>query len=106
MSHHGISLERFHWCVYSCVHVFMHFLVFGFQTAVVTIAVDNQPSPSPTPPNDTEITPPENKKPRMESPLLPHCYSLPRSETSSPQLNQVNCVTMYVSIVVSSVWER
>lgn len=76
------------------IHVFMHFLVFGFQTAVVTIAVDNQPSPSPTPPNDTEITPPENKKPRMESPLLPHCYSLPRSETSSPQLNQVNRVTI------------
>lgn len=61
------------------------------QTAVVTIAVDNQPSPSPTPPNETEITPPESKKPRMESPLLPHCYSLPRSETNSPQQNQGLC---------------
>lgn len=66
------------------------FIVVRTQTAVVTIAVDNQPSPSPTPPNEAEITPPESKKPRMESPLLPHCYSLPRSETNSPQQNQVS----------------
>lgn len=68
-----------------------HILDPSQATAVVTIALDNQPSPSPTPPNDTEITPPDNKRPRMESPLLPPCHSQPRSETSSPQLNQGLC---------------
>jgi len=72
-----------------CIAMSFKRSVYDLQTAVVTIAVDNQPSPSPTPPNDNEITPPEHKKPRMESPLLPHSYSLPRSETNSPQLNQV-----------------
>ncbi|XP_065890730.1 nucleolar protein 4-like isoform X2 [Dysidea avara] len=63
------------------------------QTAVVTIAVDNRSSPSPTPPIDSEVTPPESKRVRLDSPFLPtNCYSSQsRSETNSPQLNQGLC---------------